>query len=81
MGAGDDGLAILDVRLVHLESHLRELMEQGFSVSVIKDATAAAIHPELGDGYKAALTNFGFLAESVITTSDAVDALRSLRAA
>lgn len=64
-----------------LESHLRELMEQGFAVSVVKDATAAAIHPELGDGYQAALTNFGFLAESVITTRDAVDALRSQRAA
>ena len=64
-----------------LESHLRELMEQGFAVTVIKDATAAAKHPELGDGYAAALTNFGFLAESVITTRDAVNALRSLRAA
>lgn len=64
-----------------LESHLRELMEQGFAVSVVRDATAAAIHPELGDGYQAALTNFGFLAESVITTRDAVDALLSLRAA
>lgn len=64
-----------------LEGHLRELTEQGFAVSVIKDATAAAKHPELGDGYAAALTNFGFLAESVITTRDAVDALGSLRAA
>lgn len=64
-----------------LESHLRELMEQGFAVSVIKDATAAAIHPELGDGYQAAITNFGFLAESVISTADTVKALRSARAA
>ena len=58
-----------------------QLMEQGFAVSVVKDATAAAQHPELGDGYQAAPTNFGFLAESVITTRDAVDALRALRAA
>lgn len=64
-----------------LESHLRELMEQGFAVSVIKDATAAARHPELGDGYAAAMTNFGFLAESVVTTGSVVEALRSLRAA
>jgi nicotinamidase-related amidase len=64
-----------------LESHLRELMEQGFAVSVIKDATAAAKHPDLGDGYAAAMTNFGFLAESVITTRDAVKALLSSRAA
>jgi len=64
-----------------LESHLRELMEQGFSVTVVKDATAAAKHPELGDGYQAALTNFGFLAESVITTAEAVHALQAVRAA
>jgi nicotinamidase-related amidase len=64
-----------------LESHLRELLEQGFAVTVVRDATAAAVHPELGNGYEAAITNFGFLAESVITTSDAVKALRSARAA
>lgn len=64
-----------------LESHLRELLEQGFSVTVVKDATAAAIHPELGDGYKAALTNFGFLAESVITTREAVGELLEKAAA
>ena len=32
------------------EAHLRELLEQGFEVAVVADATAAAIHPELGDG-------------------------------
>ncbi|MEH6361505.1 MAG: cysteine hydrolase, partial [Amylibacter sp.] len=32
------------------ESHMRELIEQGFEVAVIKDATAAAKLPE-GDGY------------------------------
>jgi len=61
-----------------LESHLRELLEQGFEVSVVKDATAGARHPELGDGYTAALTNFGFLASAVLTTDEA---LRSLSAA
>src|SRR5919199_4431008 len=38
-----------------VECHLRELLEQGFEVLVVKDATAAPRHPELGDGYKAAL--------------------------
>ncbi len=61
-----------------LESHLRELLEQGFEVSVVKDATAGARHPELGDGYATALTNFGFLASAVLTTDEA---LRSLSAA
>ncbi len=58
-----------------VEAHLRELLEDGFEVRVIKDATAAAKHPELGDGYKAAITNFGFLASGVITTAEAVEAI------
>ena len=58
-----------------VESHLRELLEQGFEVAVVKDATAAAQHPELGDGYAAALVNFGFLANAVLTTDEAVAAL------
>ncbi len=53
-----------------VESHLRELLEQGFEVSVVSDATAAAIHPELGDGYQAALTNFRFMASAVLTTDE-----------
>jgi len=39
---------------------------------VVKDATAAAISPDLGDGYQSALTNFGFMANGVITTDEAV---------
>ena len=58
-----------------VESHLRELLEQGFEVIVVKDATAAAKTPELGDGYTTAVTNFGFLANQVVTTSEAVDLL------
>jgi len=58
-----------------VESHLRELLEQGFEVTVVKDATAGARHPELGDGYQAALLNFGYLANGVITTNEAVQAM------
>lgn len=57
------------------ESHLRELLEQGFEVAVVKDATAAAIVEE-GDGYAAATTNFRFLANAVWTTEDAVATIR-----
>ncbi len=60
------------------ESHMRELMEQGFEVLVVSDATAAAIVPE-GDGYAAALTNFRFIANSVMTTSEVVKALKTAR--
>ena len=58
-----------------VESHLRELLEQGFEVAVVKDATAAPRHPELGDGYKAAVINYGFLANAVLTTDEAVKAM------
>jgi nicotinamidase-related amidase len=54
-----------------VEAHLRELLEQGFEVAVVKDATAAAIHPELGDGYQSALVNFGFMAGAVLDTDEA----------
>jgi len=59
-----------------VESHLRELLEQGFEVAVVKDATAAPRHPEIGDGYTAAVINFGFLANAVLTTDEAVKAMR-----
>ncbi|UCF69568.1 MAG: cysteine hydrolase [Acidobacteriota bacterium] len=49
------------------ESHLRELLEQGFEVPVISDGTAAAKLPE-GDGYTAGLTNLRYMANAVRTT-------------
>ncbi len=57
-----------------VESHLREMLERGFEVAVVKDATAAAIVPE-GDGYAAALVNFRFLANDVMTTDEAKKAI------
>lgn len=57
------------------ESHLRELLEQGFDVTVVSDGTAAAKAPELGDGYAAAMTNFRFLANALVTTKEAVSAM------
>jgi nicotinamidase-related amidase len=53
------------------ESHMRELMEQGFEVAVVSDATAAAQVAE-GDGYEAAMVNFRFIANTVWTTEQAV---------
>ena len=57
-----------------VESHLRELLEQGFEVAVVKDATAAAQTPDI-DGYAAAVTNFRFLANTVWTTEQAKAAM------
>ncbi len=58
-----------------VESHMREFLERGFEVAVVKDATAAAIVPE-GDGYAAALVNFRFMANDVMDTQEAVSAMR-----
>jgi nicotinamidase-related amidase len=60
-----------------VESHLRELLEQGFEVAVVRDATAAAKLPE-GDGYLAALTNFRFVANALWSTDEAVSLISSL---
>jgi|TARA_B110000259_G_C13958701_1_gene379758 nicotinamidase-related amidase len=57
------------------ESHMRDLVESGFDVSVVKDATAAAILPGL-NGYEAALVNFRMIASHVFTTKEAVTELK-----
>jgi nicotinamidase-related amidase len=59
-----------------VESHLRDLLEQGFRVAVIKDATAGPRHPEWGDGYQAAMINYQFLAHAVLSTDEAVARMR-----
>ena len=59
-----------------VEAHLRELLEQGFEVAVIKDATAGARHPELGDGYEAAIINFGYMANAVLSTAEVVENMK-----
>ncbi len=59
-----------------VESHLREFLEQGFEIAVVKDAVAGPHHPEWGDGYQAALVNYRFLAHAVLSTDDVVAAMR-----
>jgi nicotinamidase-related amidase len=58
-----------------VESHLRELIEQGFEVAVVKDATAGPKHPDWGYGYTAALINYAFLAHAVQITDETVKAM------
>ena len=60
-----------------VEAHMRELIEQGFEVAVVKDATAAAQTPDI-DGYAAAVTNFRFLASTVWTTEQATKAMATV---
>ena len=55
-----------------VESHLRDLLEQGFEVAIVKDATAGPRHPIWGDGYQAAMINYQFLAHAVWSTDEVV---------
>jgi nicotinamidase-related amidase len=59
-----------------VESHLRSLLEQGFEVAVVRDATAGPRLPE-GDGYLSAIINFRYLANALWTTADTVEQLKS----
>jgi nicotinamidase-related amidase len=59
-----------------VESHLREFLEQGFEVAIVKDTTAGPRHPVWGDGYQAAMINYQFLAHAVLSTDEAVDRMR-----
>jgi nicotinamidase-related amidase len=59
-----------------VESHLRDLLEQGFQVAIVKDATAGPRHPVWGDGYQAAMINYQFLAHAVLSTDEVVERMR-----
>jgi nicotinamidase-related amidase len=58
-----------------VESHLREFLELGFEVAVVRDAVAAPKIPE-GDGYLSALINFRYMANGLWTTDETVLKLR-----
>jgi nicotinamidase-related amidase len=58
-----------------VESHLCDLLEQGFEVTVVRDATAGPRHPTRGDGYQAALVNYAFLAHALVDTDEIVAAM------
>ena len=58
------------------EAHMRELIEQGFEVLVVADATAAAKVPGL-DGYQAALVNFRMIANAVEFTETVAEKIRN----
>ena len=56
-----------------VESHLRELLEVGLEIAVVKDATAGPRHPEWRDGYRAAMINYRYLAHALWTTTEAAE--------
>ena len=61
-----------------VESHLREFLENGFEVAVVRDAVAAPKLPD-GDGYAAAIINYRYLANALWTTEDTVKRLQPAR--
>ncbi len=58
-----------------VESHLRELLEDGFEVAVVVDATASAVAPGY-DGNVAAEINYRFVASHVYTTKEFKQSLK-----
>ena len=62
-----------------VQAHMHELLEQGFEVATVSDATAAAKLPE-GDGYLAAIINFRFMANAVWSSDEAVERMQGKHA-
>ena len=58
------------------ESHMRALIENGFEVMVVTDATAGAI-TEHYNGYDASLTNFRMIASKIDNTENTVNAIKA----
>jgi nicotinamidase-related amidase len=57
-----------------VESHMRDLLEAGFEVVVVRDAVAAPKLPD-GDGYLAALINYRFMANAIWETDETIEKL------
>lgn len=54
-----------------VEAHMRDFIEHGFEIAMVRDATAGARNEE-GDGYEAALINWRFMAHALWSTEEAV---------
>lgn len=59
-----------------VEAHMRELIEEGFEVAVVGDATASAKLPGL-NGNQAAQTNFRMISSHVYTTEELINTLNN----
>jgi len=63
-----------------LESHMRDIIEAGMEVAMIRDAVAAGVNDE-GDGYAAAMVNYRFCANAIWTTEEAVAKMKAVATA
>jgi len=62
-----------------LESHMRDIIEGGLEVAMVRDAVAAGVNEE-GDGYEAAMINWRFMANAIWTTEEAVKKMKAAAA-
>ena len=62
-----------------VEAHLRDFIEHGFEVAMVRDATAGTSNEE-GDGYQAALINWRFIAHALWSTAEAVGRIEATNA-
>jgi biuret amidohydrolase len=60
-----------------VEAHMRDFIEHGFEVAVVRDATAGATNEE-GDGYQAALINWRFMAHALWSTAQTVSLIEKI---
>jgi len=59
-----------------LESHMRDLIEAGFEVAMVRDAIAAGQNEE-GDAYQAAMVNYRFMANAMWTTEETIKRMKA----
>jgi nicotinamidase-related amidase len=62
-----------------LESHMRDIIESGFEVAMVRDAVAGGVNEE-GDGYMAAMVNWRFMANAVWTTEETIKKMKAVAA-
>jgi nicotinamidase-related amidase len=62
-----------------VEAHMRDFIEHGFEVAMVRDATAGTSNEE-GDGYRAALVNWRFMAHALWSTAETVSLLEKAAA-
>ena len=62
-----------------VEAHMRELLEAGFEVSVVTNATAGAILPDM-NAYGAALINFRMMASHLYSADEVLAELDNTKA-
>lgn len=62
-----------------LEGHMRDIIEEGMEVAMVRDAVAGGKNEE-GDAYQAAMVNYRYFANAVWTTKEAVKRMKAASA-